>query len=169
MAWSPCFTSLASDALALPRFGHSAVAVPGGDGYDLFVVFGGIGAAQTALGDVLALQVDSGTWFAPGVAPGAAPGARAFHASAALGRRVLVFGGHILASGGGGGPDAAQGAAPGRRRRCFFNDVWQLDTSEHVRCAAGVAAGQHGEAGRRRRARGLGGGGGGKPGVTLGV
>lgn len=64
------------------------------------------------------MQVDSGTWSAPDILPGSSAGARAFHSAVALGRRVLVFGGHILTF------DSGQN----RKRRTFFNDVWQLDT-----------------------------------------
>jgi hypothetical protein len=68
MRWTPCFTSLASPTLNLPRFGHTAVVVNGEDkSSDLVVVYGGVGAqpsgdnAQIALGDVLALQVNNPT------------------------------------------------------------------------------------------------------------
>lgn len=49
------------------------------------------------------------------------PQARAFHAAAALGRRVYVFGGHVLSY--------DEGA--NKKKRVFYNDLWALDT---VRC-----------------------------------
>jgi hypothetical protein len=64
------------------------------------------------------LQVDSGTWSVPDVLPGPSPGARAFHCAVALRQRLLLFGGHILTF----------DAEHNRKRRTFFNDVWQLDT-----------------------------------------
>lgn len=64
MKWSHCYTSLADPGLSLPRFGHSAVCVnaKANWGSDLVVVYGGVGSAagesaQTALGDVVVLQV----------------------------------------------------------------------------------------------------------------
>jgi hypothetical protein len=63
-------------------------------------------------------QVDSGTWSVPDLLPGPSPGARAFHCAVALGQRLLLFGGHILTF----------DAEHNRKRRTFFNDVWQLDT-----------------------------------------
>jgi hypothetical protein len=67
MKWSHCYTSLADPSLSLPRFGHSAVCVnaKANWGSDLVVVYGGVGSAagetaQTALGDVVVLQVCAG-------------------------------------------------------------------------------------------------------------
>ena len=48
----------------------------------------------------------------------AVPDARAFHAAAAVDRRMYVFGGHVLSF------DADQN----KKRRRFFNDLWCLDT-----------------------------------------
>ncbi|KAF6262053.1 hypothetical protein COO60DRAFT_1458807 [Scenedesmus sp. NREL 46B-D3] len=125
MKWSQCYTSLADPGICLPRFGHSAVCVnaKANWGSDLVVVYGGVGSAagesaQTALGDVVVLQVDSGTWSAPDILPGASPGARAFHSAVAQGQRLLLFGGHILTF----------DAEHNRKRRTFFNDVWELGT-----------------------------------------
>lgn len=65
MKWSQCFSSLADSTIALPRFGHSAVCVANRNwGSDLVVVYGGVGSAsgesaQTALGDVIVLQVSA--------------------------------------------------------------------------------------------------------------
>jgi host cell factor len=63
------------------------------------------------------MKVESGTWSKPDViAPASGgPGPRAFHCAAALGRRVLVFGGHILT------------LEAGRKRRLFFDDLWSLN------------------------------------------
>lgn len=64
------------------------------------------------------VQVDSGTWSAPDVLPGPSPGPRAFHSAVvAQDGRMLLFGGHILTF----------DAEHNRKRRNFFNDVWQLD------------------------------------------
>ncbi|WIA20924.1 hypothetical protein OEZ85_005266 [Tetradesmus obliquus] len=127
MKWSHCYTSLADPGLSLPRFGHSAVCVnaKANWGSDLVVVYGGVGSAagesaQTALGDVVVLQVDNGTWSVPDILPGPNPGARAFHCAVALGQRLLLFGGHILTF----------DAEHNRKRRTFFNDVWQMDTED---------------------------------------
>jgi hypothetical protein len=70
------------------------------------------------------LQVDSGTWSVPDLLPGPSPGARAFHCAVALGQRLLLFGGHILTF----------DAEHNRKRRTFFNDVWQLDTVRAKHC-----------------------------------
>eukprot|EP00878_Enallax_costatus_P030351 GHUV01033041.1.p1 GENE.GHUV01033041.1~~GHUV01033041.1.p1 ORF type:complete len:178 (+),score=19.20 GHUV01033041.1:827-1360(+) len=137
MRWDQCFTSLADQRVSLPRFGHSAVAVnsptanPGESGSDLVVVYGGVGlqageTAQTALSDVVVLQVDSGTWFSPDILSGSSPGARAFHSAVALGTKVLVFGGHILTF----------DQQNNRKRRSFYNDIWQLDTVSELKRAA---------------------------------
>jgi hypothetical protein len=75
----------------------------------------------------LLMQVDSGTWSTPDILPGPSPGARAFHCAVALGQRLLLFGGHILTF----------DADHNRKRRTFFNDLWQLDT---VRGAGSKAA-----------------------------
>eukprot|EP00775_Hariotina_reticulata_P005010 gene5010-5251_t len=167
MKWTPCFTSLASPTLNLPRFGHTAVVINGEDKFsDLVVVYGGVGAqssgdnAQIALGDVVVLQVDSGTWSAPDIladsstspsdkrtghgSSGGGPGPRAFHSAVALpGQQVLVFGGHIL----------TLDQDHSRKRRTFYNDVWLLDTALRDGEAAGAGS----------AAAGGGGGGGGVP------
>ncbi|KIZ03963.1 hypothetical protein MNEG_3997 [Monoraphidium neglectum] len=66
------------------------------------------------------MKVESGTWSKPDViAPASGgPGPRAFHCAAALGRRVLVFGGHILT------------LEAGRKRRLFFDDLWSLNVED---------------------------------------
>ena len=139
------------------RFGHSITAVDARDdwGTEILVLYGGVVQAPTlagdpspehtlqhqhvACGDVLVLQVESDTWFAPDMmaascgpssvqdmggehhdadASQLTPGPRAFHAAAAVGTRVYVFGGHVLPSGG----------DPRAKRRIFFADLWSLDT-----------------------------------------
>lgn len=138
MAWSPCFASVADAHISLPRFGHIAVAVQAATGAGGLVVYGGVGCpagdgVQAALDDVLVLRVEDGTWESPAILPGPSPGPRAFHCGAALGRRVYVFGGHVLGSphdvshqqSGGGSSSSVAG---GRRRRHFYNDLWELDT-----------------------------------------
>lgn len=72
MLWSQCFTSLADPSVSLPRFGHSGVCVDARKnwGSDLIVVYGGVGSAagdsaQTALGDVVVLQVSCTALAAP--------------------------------------------------------------------------------------------------------
>lgn len=67
-------------------------------------------------------QVDSGTWSAADILPDSSPGPRAFHSAVAQGGRMLVFGGHILTF------DAEQN----RKRRNFFNDIWQLHLVGHM-------------------------------------
>ncbi len=132
MRWSPCFAALADARLSVPRFGHCACAINAREewGTDLVVIYGGVGqphggGPQTALGDVVALQVENSSWFAPDVGGAESPGPRAFHAAVAQGQRVYVFGGHIL----------TVDARDSKRRRLYFNDVWCLDTvrsaSEH--------------------------------------
>ncbi|KAI8472909.1 MAG: hypothetical protein J3K34DRAFT_412883, partial [Monoraphidium minutum] len=142
--WSPCYASV-DGGIELGRFGHSATAVDASAawGTDVVVVYGGVSAqrgpdgatlAQKALGDVLVLQVEGGAWTRPEVAAPASggPGPRAFHAAAPLGRRVLVFGGHILT------------LEAGRKKRVFFNDLWSLDAEDwewrRVELAAGSPA-----------------------------
>lgn len=63
-------------------------------------------------------QVDSGTWSAPDILPGSSPGPRAFHSAVSLECScMLLFGGHILSF----------DAEHNRKKRNFFNDMWQLD------------------------------------------
>ena len=102
---------------------------------------------HVAVGDVLVLQVDSDIWFAPEmavnlphVAPSDAgwgqhsgassprrehgalvPGPRAFHAAAAVGRRVYVFGGHVLTH-------PPHGGDVRLKQRAFYADLWCIDT-----------------------------------------
>lgn len=127
MRWAQCFTSTSDNRVLVPRFGHTAVAVDAKAhwGTDLIVAYGGVGAhqshqveAQTALGDVVVLQVESETWTTPDLNGTSNPGARAFHCAVAVGRKVYVFGGHILTF------DQDQN----KKRRVFYNDVWCLDT-----------------------------------------
>ena len=66
---------------------------------------------------MLWLQVDVGTWSAPDILSGNTPGPRAFHSAVAHAGRMLVFGGHILTF----------DAEHNRKRRNFYNDIWQLD------------------------------------------
>ena len=132
MFWSKCITGISDSRIALSRFGHSAAAVEASDwGSSLVVVYGGVGShgsdpssPQTALSDVIVLHVDRGVWTAPEVVGPAVPGPRAFHCSAAVGRYVYVFGGHILSF----DPDARA------KKRTFFNDMWRLDTVSCTNC-----------------------------------
>ncbi len=62
---------------------------------DLQVVFGGINERKEALDDLAVLQCDQEAWFAPDRAA-VGPAARAFHAAAAVGRRMYMFGGHVF-------------------------------------------------------------------------
>eukprot|EP00198_Chlamydomonas_reinhardtii_P013324 XP_001702661.1 predicted protein [Chlamydomonas reinhardtii] len=144
MQWLPCSAASHDAGVTTARFGHSAVTISGAGsvwGTDLVVVFGGVSYSDgeaslehhAALSDVVVLQSElqeQGMWFAPqctGVADDhggepAVPDARAFHAAAAVDRRMYVFGGHVLSF------DADQN----KKRRRFFNDLWCLDTSGRV-------------------------------------
>jgi hypothetical protein len=147
--WAPApVGSDAGDITALQRFGHSCSVVDasGTWGTELCVVFGGVRVApptpgqlqpgqHTATDDVLVLTADGAeAWFKPRVT-GRAPSQRAFHAAAACGQHVYVFGGHVLLSEGESLDSvasthtlAAGSAATSRRKRVFFNDLWRLDT-----------------------------------------
>ena len=159
MRWLPCASSHQGRLPPVARFGHSCTVIDARDewGTELIVLFGGVAAASsaaagsdpafpaaansadqqhTALADVLVLQAEADTWFAPdmatsgasasaafhasgGAASASAPVApepRAFHAAAAVGKRVFVFGGHVLV------------AEAERKRRIFYSDLWSLDT-----------------------------------------
>lgn len=76
------------------RCGHSAVAVDSRQcwGEEFLVVFGGIDAHKEALDDLAVLQCEQEAWFAPEKAA-VGPAARAFHAAAAVGRKMYLFGG----------------------------------------------------------------------------
>ncbi|GHP10837.1 hypothetical protein PPROV_000956800 [Pycnococcus provasolii] len=105
--------------VAPPRFGHSCTVVDSALwGSELVVVYGGVGVATNGTnptnpasvtrGDVRVYHVSSNTWFEPDVQQGPAPRARCFHAAAACGKYVLVFG--------------------GRHGRLRLADLWALDT-----------------------------------------
>ncbi|KAG2448710.1 hypothetical protein HYH02_006066 [Chlamydomonas schloesseri] len=141
MEWLPCSAASHDASVTTARFGHSAVTISGAGsvwGTDLVVVFGGVSYSDgeaslehhAALSDVVVLQSElqeQGMWFAPqcsgaadphGGHEPAVPDARAFHAAAAVDRRMYVFGGHVLSY----DPDQ------NKKRRRFFNDLWCLDT-----------------------------------------
>ena len=159
MRWLPCNSSHQGRLPSVARFGHTCTVIDARDewGTELIVLFGGVAASSaaadsdtafpasansadqqhTALADVLVLQAEADTWFAPDMAANGAsasasfhasggdastsasptaPEPRAFHAAAAVGKRVFVFGGHVLA------------AEAERKRRIFYSDLWSLDT-----------------------------------------
>ncbi|KAL4458993.1 hypothetical protein ABPG75_013858 [Micractinium tetrahymenae] len=96
------------------RCGHSAVAVQSETwGEEFLVVFGGINERKEALDDLAVLQCDQEAWFAPDRAA-VGPAARAFHAAAAVGRRMYMFGGHVFVR--------------QQHKIHQFNDLWCLDT-----------------------------------------
>jgi hypothetical protein len=97
-----------------PRCGHVActVASQAWDA-DFVVVHGGIDRTKAALDDIVVLHVQDGTWFRP-ESPPVNPAARAFHAAAAVGARLFVFGGHVF--------------VPQQQRLHQFGDLWALDT-----------------------------------------
>lgn len=131
MRWIPASGS----SSVASRFGHSATSVDARPvwGTELLVVFGGViqpprseatsgphAGDPQAVNEVHALSVESDYWFQPRVT-GSVPDPRAFHAAAAVGRQIYVFGGHVMKS-------EPEGAAHARPKRAFFSDVHVLDT-----------------------------------------
>lgn len=107
------------------RCGHVAVAVASEAwGGELLIVHGGIDRNKEALADLSVLQCDQRAWFQP-EARAVGPAARAFHAAAAVGRRVYVFGGHVFVK--------------AQHKLHQFNDLWCLDTDSWEWARADVA------------------------------
>lgn len=129
MNWVRCSADGSFGRVTLTRFGHTAVLVDAREvwGTELIVVFGGVsygvGGAdsleqQTAVDEVLVLHTENETWFTPQIALGPALSPRVFHCAAAVGRKMYVFGGHVLSF----------DEDYNKKRRIFFNDLWCLDT-----------------------------------------
>ncbi len=76
--------------------------------------------------DVAVLEVGGRHWIQPAPASGSGPVARAFHAAAAFGRVLYVFGGHVYIH-----------EKAGLHK---FDDAWALDT---VRLGPGVQLDGH--------------------------
>ena len=94
------------------------------------LVFGGRDADEHALNDVFVFELDKSSWFCPSIG-GNLPRARSGHLAEAVGKYLIVHGGH---------------ASDGAR----LNDTWMLDTDSwewecvhHIQSLTGTGIGGH--------------------------